>query len=110
MLKAKSEQFEFSPVGKYPPVFREISIVVDKNVESKAIQDIILKSGGNLIESVDVVSVFEGEKFGLEKKAVSYRISFRSLEGTLDGEHVNRLIEGILANIKEGTGGTLSEG
>jgi phenylalanyl-tRNA synthetase beta chain len=110
ILKVKSERFEFRSVGKYPAVFREISIIVDKNVESKNIQDIILKTGGNLTESVDVVSVFEGEKFGPEKKAVSYKISFRSNEGTLDGEQVNRLIEGILAGIKTETGGTLSEG
>jgi phenylalanyl-tRNA synthetase beta chain len=110
ILKVKPERFEFRSIGKYPAVFREISIIVDKNVESKTIQDIILKTGGNLTESVDVVSVFEGEKFGPEKKALSYRISFRSNEGTLDGEQVNHLIEQILAGIKRETGGTLSEG
>jgi phenylalanyl-tRNA synthetase beta chain len=110
ILKVKSERFEFRSVGKYPAVFREISIIVDKNVESKIIQDIILKTGGKLAEAVDVVSVFEGEKFGPEKKAVSYKISFRSGEGTLDGEQVNQLIDRILNSIKTETGGTLSEG
>lgn len=110
ILKVKSEKIDFKPVGKYPAVFRDISIIVDKNVESKSIQDIIIKTGGSLLEYVDVVSVFEGEKFGPEKKAVSYRISFRSIEGTLDGEQVNRNIERVLDNIKAETGGTLSEG
>ncbi len=110
ILEAKSAKFEFRSVGKYPAVFRDISIIVDKNVESKSIQDIILKTGGKLVETVDVVSVFEGEKFGPEKKAISYRISFRSVEGTLDGEQVNQIIGQVLDSIKEKTGGTLSEG
>jgi len=110
ILKVKSERFEFRSVGKYPAVFRDISIIVNKNVESKSIQDIILKTGGKLVETVDVVSVFEGEKFGPEKKAISYRISFRSVEGTLDGEQVNRIIGQVLDSIKAETGGTLSEG
>jgi phenylalanyl-tRNA synthetase beta subunit len=50
------------------------------------------------------------QKFGQKKKAVSYKICFRSNECTLDGDEVNRLIEQILACIKRETGGTLSEG
>ncbi len=110
ILKVKTKKFEFRSIGKYPAVFRDISIIVDKYVESKSIQDIISKTGGDIVESIDMVSVYKGEKFGLDKKALSYRICFRSYEGTLEGEKVNHLLDKMLNRIKEETGGTLSEG
>ena len=105
-----SNRFEFRSFGKYPAVIRDISIIVDKKVESLSIQRIIRKVGGDLIESVDVFSIFEGEKFGSGKKAVSFRICYRSNERTLDGELVNSLHEKVINSIREEAGGTLSEG
>ena len=107
LLEAISScRFEFRSYGKYPPVFRDISIIVDKKVESMPIKSIIRKVGGDLVESVEVISVFKGEKFGPDKKALSFRISYRSKEETLDGE----LNEKVIKSIKDETGGTLSEG
>ena len=111
LLEAISScRFEFRSYGKYPPVFRDISIIVDKKVESMPIKSIIRKIGGDLVESVEVISVFKGEKFGPDKKALSFRISYRSKEETLDGELINRLNEKVIKSIKDETGGTLSEG
>ncbi len=47
---------------------------------------------------------------GPSKKTLSFRISYRSGEGTLDGDTVNRLHETIINRIMEETGGTLSGG
>ncbi|MGD9159240.1 MAG: phenylalanine--tRNA ligase subunit beta [Desulfobacteraceae bacterium] len=105
-----SKRFEFRSFGKYPAVFRDISIVVEKTVESMPIQGIIRKIGGDLVESVDVFSVYEGEKLGFDKKALSFRICYRSKEETLGGGLVNRLHEKVINSIREETGGTLSEG
>ncbi len=102
--------FKFRSFGKYPAVFRDISIIVNKTVESMPIKSIIQKVGGDLVESTELFSVFEGEKLGSEKKALSYRICYRSNEGTLDGELINRLHEKVIDSIREETGGTLSEG
>ncbi len=102
--------FEFRSFGKYPAVFRDISIIVDKKVESMPIKSIIHRVGGNLVDSVELFSIFEGEKLGSDKKALSYRICYRSKEETLDGELINRLHEKVINSIREETGGTLSEG
>ncbi len=104
-----SNKFEYRSFGKYPAVFRDISIVVDKTVESYPVQGIIKNIGGDLVESVEVFSVFEGEKLGADKKALSFRICYRSNTETLDGDLVNRLHEKVIDGIREETGGTLSE-
>ena len=101
---------KFEPFAKFPAVVRDLSIIVDKGIESGPILDSIKAQGGELVESVNVISLYEGEKIGPAKKSVSFRICYRSRAGTLDSGTVNRLHEGIIDRIREETGGTLSEG
>ena len=101
---------KYEPYPKYPAVFRDISIIVDKKVESSKILSIILKKGGKLVESVDLFGIYEGRKLGEHKKSLSYRICYRSDRETLDGDLVNDLNEKIIKSIMDKTGGTLSEG
>lgn len=100
----------YKSYGKYPAVFRDISIIVDKKVESGKILYIINKVGGSLVESAELIGIFKGEKLGASRKSLTYRISYRSNEGTLDGDHVNSLTEKVIKSLMEETGGTLSEG
>ena len=44
------------------------------------------------------------------EKAIAFRIAYRSDEGTLDGEEVNRLHTSIMDEIREKMGGRLKEG
>lgn len=103
-------RFQYEPYAKYPAVFRDITIIVDKKVESDAILSIIRKKGGELVESADLFGVYEGKKLGENKKSLSYRICYRSDRETLDGDLVNSLNEKIIESIRDETGGTLSEG
>ena len=102
---AKFEQF-----AKFPAVLRDLSIIIDRNIDSSPIIDIIKKSGGDLVESVNIFDLYEGEKLGPDKKTISFRICYRSMESTLDGNRINRLHDNIINRIRKETGGTLSEG
>lgn len=101
---------KYESYAKYPAVFRDISIIVDKKVESETILSIIMRKGGKLVESVDLFGVYEGRKLGENNKSLSYRICYRSDRETLDGDLVNDLNEKIIDSIRDETGGTLSEG
>jgi phenylalanyl-tRNA synthetase beta chain len=100
----------FESFTRYPAVWRDLSIEVDRNVESAIIEDIIKSNGKGLIESVNIFDLYEGEKFEESKKAISFRICFRSGEGTLDGKEVNDLYDSIIKEISKKTGGKLREG
>ena len=54
--------------------------------------------------------LYEGSKVDESKKALSFRICYRSEDGTLEGKEVNRLHDTIIGSIMEKTGGTLKEG
>ena len=101
---------KFEPFANYPAVIRDLSIIVDRKTESILIYDIIKREGKGLVESIKIFDLYEGEKMGPSKKTLSFRICYRSREGTLDGDIVNRLHETIIDRIREETGGTLSGG
>jgi phenylalanyl-tRNA synthetase beta chain len=107
---------DFEPVIKYasfsrfPAVKRDLTVIVDEQTESSMIKDLITRQGGDLIESVSIFDVYKGEKLGPDRKTISFRIMYRSMETTLDGNMINKLHEKITEKILKETGGTLSEG
>jgi phenylalanyl-tRNA synthetase beta chain len=107
-LVARERTFE--PLAKYPAVFRDISIVLRREVESGRITDLIRRLGGDLVESVGLFDVYEGKGLHASEKALAFRIAFRSREGTLGGEEVNRLVAAIVEGIGREVGGRLRDG
>ena len=110
LLAVIPEKRAFRPFGRFPAVRRDLSLVLDRRIESAAITDIIRKEGGDLLESVQIFDLYEGENVDRSERAISFKISFRSDHGTLDGEQINRLYESIVAKIRRKTGGRLREG
>jgi len=110
LLAVLPEKRTFRPFGRFPAVHRDLSLVLDRRIECAAIMDIIKEGGGDLLESVHVFDLYEGERIDPSEKAISFKISFRSDHGTLDGEEINRLHETIVENISRKTGGRLREG
>ena len=100
----------FLPFARFPAVFRDISLIVDRRMESARIREIIENEGGGLIESVDLYDLYEGGKMDPSEKALNFRVCYRSKERTLDGKEINQLHETIISRIREKTGGRLREG
>jgi phenylalanyl-tRNA synthetase beta chain len=113
-IRALLEKFTgavtFIPFAKFPAVYRDISIIVDRDLESSKILEEVRKAGGELVESIDIFDVYEGKKIDPREKSIAFSISYRSKEGTLDGEEINSLHESIIERLKTKTGGRLKEG
>ena len=104
------EKKGFVPYAKFPAVFRDISLILDRRVSSTEVQEIIESEGGELIEAVNLYDLYEGGKMDPSEKALTFRICYRSKKGTLDGQEINRLHETIINQIRQKTGGRLREG
>jgi len=110
LLERVPEAVAFEPLPKFPAVFRDISLIVQREVESTRIQEIVKREGGDLLESVHLYDLFEGGKIDRAEKAMTLRICYRSREGTLEGKEINRLHEAIIKGIRQETGARLREG
>lgn len=110
-----SQWGDFRPyraVSNYPPVFKDVSFIVPKasfvidkkemeksgeleltrDTESNffALTGAIRDISADLIEEVKITGMFEDDtKFSADKKSITIRITFRSLERTLTNEEIN---------------------
>jgi len=110
VMSCLSRSRRFQALARYPAVYRDISVVVDRKIESRRVREAILAAGGELVEDVRLFDLYEGEKMGRSEKALAFRIRYRSMEATLEGAKVNRLHASIVDHIQEETGGRLREG
>jgi phenylalanyl-tRNA synthetase beta chain len=95
---------QYSRISKFPPVIRDLALLVDKSLPvSKLLNEIKSQLKGK-VEEVMVFDLYAGDKVGEGKKSVGVRIVFRSLEGSLSGEEVNTLVEGLVRRLRESLG------
>ena len=98
----KNINSQFKEVSKYPPVSRDISFVIDKNINLNNYYEIVRDFAENLIEEVKLMDSYEDEKkFGRDKKSYTFRIVYRSPERTLTNEEVNNIQEKIREKTKK---------
>lgn len=87
---------KYKEVSKYPSVTRDISFVIDKNINLNNYYEIVRDFAENLIEEVKLIDEYEDEKkFGEDKKSYTFRIVYRSPERTLTSDEINKIQEEI---------------
>ena len=92
---------KYKEVSKYPETSRDISFVIDKNINLNNYYEIVRDYAENLIEEVKLVDEFEDDaKFGKDKKSYTFRIVYRSPERTLTNEEINKIQEEIREKTK----------
>ncbi|MDD2565961.1 MAG: hypothetical protein PHZ26_05040 [Candidatus Gracilibacteria bacterium] len=117
----------YKEVSNYPPVYKDISMIVPKQKFQKdleeekksgeleltkktesdffAITGAIRDVSGNLIEEVKIIDIYENdEKFSPEYKSLSIKITFRSIERTLTNEEINKIYFEIRENLENELG------
>jgi len=92
----------YKEVSKYPEISRDISFVIDKNINLNNYYEIVRDFAQNLIEEVRLIDSYEDEKkFGEDKKSYTFRIVYRSPERTLTNDEVNKIQEAIRNKTKQ---------
>jgi len=87
---------KYKEVSRYPGTFRDISFIIDKNINLNNYYEIVRDSAENLIEEVKLIDQFENDKkFGVGKKSYTFRITYQSHERTLTNEEVNKIQDEI---------------
>ncbi len=85
-------------IPRYPAVDRDITLILDKGSEAADILDAIRNSGvpgAELIETITFFDAYEGEAIPPGCRSISFRITYRSPEETLEDERVNVIQKAI---------------
>ncbi|MDY6825667.1 MAG: phenylalanine--tRNA ligase subunit beta [Bacillota bacterium] len=85
----------FTPLPRYPAAKRDIAVIVDKNIASEELAQVIEEAGRDFVSRVVLFDLFEGKQIPAGKRSLAYSVTFRRDEGTLTDEEVNRVFEDI---------------
>ena len=97
----------FEPIPVYPKVERDLAIVVDQEVLSDMPTELIYATGGELVESVRLFDVYEGEQVPEGKKSLAYAITYHSATETLTDKAVNALHNKVVKHLNQKLGAEL---
>jgi phenylalanyl-tRNA synthetase beta chain len=86
------------PLSPYPPVGRDLNLVVDEQVRWADVERIVHDCGGDLLESIAYQETYRhAERLGAGKKSLLFSIQLRSAEGTLTNEQADAVRDKIVA-------------
>lgn len=100
LFEMTKTQVKYKLLPKFPASTRDLSLICDRDLPVGEIKKVIIKNGGELIESVNLFDVYTGEQIEQDKKSVSYSIALRSSENTLTDEQCDNVVNKILNALK----------
>jgi phenylalanyl-tRNA synthetase beta chain len=101
LLACIPKEKAFLPLPKFPPVDRDMAIVVDDEILSEKISEKIKIVGGALIEEIILFDVYRGKQIPPGKKSLAYSIRYRSRDKTLTDEEVDRIHQKVISGLEE---------
>ena len=88
-------------ISKFPPIERDLALLVDKETTCQQIIDCIKISGGEFLKKVALFDVYEGNQVEKGKKSLAFNLFFVSDERTLLVDEVETSIQNILKSLRE---------
>jgi len=95
-LPKASKQVNIREISKYPPVVRDLSLIMSIDFDVQKLIFFIRSFFKDLLEDVVVFDFYKGEQIEEDKKSVGVRLSLRALDRSLEDQEVNALMDRLL--------------
>lgn len=102
LLAEISREKIYTPLAKFPPVNRDISMVVDKKTLTSEIEKAIKNYGGELLKEVSLFDTFLNPE--TQERSMAFHLTFAHPERTLTAQEVDERIMEIMANLERERG------
>jgi len=86
----------YQPVPTQPPVVRDISLVLPGGVTAGAVEAVLRREGGKLLERLDVLDEYRGAGLPAGTRGVTWRCTFRAPDRTLTERETVEVLERML--------------
>jgi phenylalanyl-tRNA synthetase beta chain len=97
MQLGKKQKIEYREIPKFPPVQRDLAIVVDKTLPYESIEKATKTAKINKLKAVNLFDIFESDKLGAGKKSMAVNFTFLDEEKTLTDKEIDAMMGKIIA-------------
>jgi phenylalanyl-tRNA synthetase beta chain len=94
----------FTELPVFPPVDRDLALLVPAGVSASDVERIIRVRAGDLLQAVWPFDLYEGEGVAAGARSIAWRLRFRHPERTLNDADVESPLSQILSGLKEELG------
>ncbi|MFL2894336.1 MAG: phenylalanine--tRNA ligase subunit beta [Candidatus Pelagibacter sp.] len=100
-LKDQKSQYKYSDYQKSE---RDFAFVLDKNFKVQDLTKVISEIDKNLIKSIKVFDIYEGENIPEDKKSIALNVTIQSSEKTLTEKDLEKINKLIISTVENKTG------
>jgi len=97
---AGAKIFTVKPIPKFPPVLRDLAIVLPEDISVEQIYSLFQRIAGAALEKADLFDVYQGGNIPDGQRSLAFSLTFRLEDRTLQDEEINEIIERIVAELK----------
>ncbi|NKB62461.1 MAG: phenylalanine--tRNA ligase subunit beta [Gammaproteobacteria bacterium] len=98
---------KFADISKFPMVQRDLSILVDREIDAQKLLDLVRETGGKLLKKLELFDVYQGEHIEKNKKSFAFSLTFQSESSNLTSPEVDLITENVINALKEQYGAAL---
>ncbi len=100
MLAKKKNEIAYEPVVKFPQVQRDLSLLLDKKITYKEIEELVKSLHIKKLQNIRLFDVFENKKLGEDKKSFAINFTFLDKEKTMTDEEIEAMMNKIISNLE----------
>ncbi len=97
----------YIPLSKFPYVERDTAVILDSQVESSLIMNLVREYPTVLIDDAYIFDVYQGSSIPVGKKSIAFNVRYRASDRTLTDEDVDALHKTLVEFILQKTDGQL---
>ena len=107
VARATAQRISFKELNRFPPVERDLSIVIDKTVNYQQVEHAILQLKLPKLSATRLFDVFESDKLGAGKKSLAIHFVFTDVEKTLTDSEIEQMMQKIQEALQKQVGAQL---
>ena len=107
MKEAAKIHVQQESISKFPPVKRDLALLVDNSVHFSDIEKVAYETERKLLKSVTLFDVYEGKNLPTGKKSYAISLVLQDVEKTLVDKQIDNLMQKFIKSFETKLGATL---
>ena len=100
----KASKTTYQTVPKFPAVRRDLALLVDTSVEFKTLQSLANQCENQLLKSINLFDVYQGNKLPKGKKSYALSFVLQDENKTLTEKHIDKVMDKLMKAFQEKAG------
>jgi len=100
VLAAVPDRYPYRPVSTFPPVLRDVAVVLAADVPAERVLQEIKTTGGDLLEAARLFDVYRGDSIPPGTKSLAFALTYRLPDRQLNDKEVDKTHQKIEGRLK----------